>query len=98
MNRIVTHPGEMLDEEFMKPLGLSARELARQIAVPHNRISELVAGRRAMSADTALRLEHYFGMEARFWMNLQAAHDLSVARSRGDFRAIKRRANRQPAH
>ena len=92
MNRIVTHPGEMLDEEFMKLLGLSARELARQIEVPHNLISELIAGRRAMSADTALRLERYFGMEARFWMNLQAAHDLSVARSTGDFPDIKPRA------
>ncbi|MDT8321973.1 MAG: HigA family addiction module antitoxin [Xanthomonadales bacterium] len=91
MTRIVTHPGEMLAEEFMKPLDLSARELARQIDVPHNRISELVAGRRAMTADTALRLERFFGMEARFWMNLQSAHELSVARGQGNYRKIKPR-------
>lgn len=91
MTRIVTHPGEMLAEEFLKPLDMSARELARQIDVPHNRISELVAGRRAMTADTALRLERFFGMEARFWMNLQSAHDLSVARTKEDYRSIKPR-------
>lgn len=88
MYRITTHPGEMLAEEFMQPLGLSARQLARALGVPHNRISELVAGRRAMTADTALRLERYFGMEARFWMNLQAAHDLSKARTAGDYEGI----------
>lgn len=91
MNRITTHPGEMLLEEFMLPLALSARELARAIDVPHNRISELAAGRRAMSADTALRLERYFGMEARFWMNLQAAYDLSNARAGADLKRIKAR-------
>jgi addiction module HigA family antidote len=72
----------------MQPLGLSARQLAQALGVPHNRISELVAGRRAMTADTALRLERYFGMEARFWMNLQAAHDLSKARTAGDYEGI----------
>ncbi len=91
MTRITTHPGEMLREEFMTPLGLSARELARALDVPHNRISELVAGRRAMSADTALRLEKYFGMEARFWVNLQASHDLSKARSEGSYESIRPR-------
>jgi addiction module HigA family antidote len=88
MARITTHPGEMLFEEFMAPLGLSARELARDLGVPHNRISELVAEKRAMSADTALRLERYFGMEARFWMNLQAAYELSQARSSTSYRSI----------
>jgi len=88
MTRVTTHPGEMLHEEFMLPLGLSARELAREIGVPHNRITELVAGRRGMSADTALRLERYFGMEARFWMNLQASHDLSLARSGTSYQQI----------
>lgn len=91
MNRVTTHPGEMLLEEFMVPFGLSARELARALDVPHNRISELVAGRRSMTADTALRLERYFGMEARFWLNLQTAHDLSRARAEGRFDHIEPR-------
>lgn len=81
MTRMTTHPGEMLLEEFMQPLDLSARELARALDVPHNRVSEMVAGRRSMTADTALRLERYFGMEARFWLNLQVSHDLSKARN-----------------
>jgi addiction module HigA family antidote len=89
--RITTHPGEMLREEFMNPLGLSARALARALEVPHNRISELIAGRRSMTADTALRLEKYFGMEARFWLNLQASHDLSTARREGHYESIKPR-------
>lgn len=88
MSRITTHPGEMLHAEFMEPLDMSARELARALGVPHNRVTELVSGRRAMTADTALRLERYFGMEARFWMNLQTAHDLSLARSRHSYRNI----------
>ncbi len=91
MNRITTHPGEMLLEEFMRPLSMSARELARALDVPHNRVSELVAGRRAMTADTALRLERYFGMEARFWMSLQAAYDLSTARVGADLERINPR-------
>jgi len=91
MKRVTTHPGEMLIEEFMVPLGLSARGLARALDVPHNRISELVAGRRSMTADTAVRLERYFGMEARFWLNLQSAHDLSRARAEGDYENIKPR-------
>lgn len=91
MTRVTTHPGEMLLEEFMKPLELSARELARALDVPHNRITELVAGRRSMTADTALRLEQYFGMEARFWLNLQAAHDLSTARNSSTYDQIKPR-------
>ena len=91
MTRITTHPGEMLLEEFMEPLGLSARELARALEVPHNRISELVAGRRAMTADTALRLEKYFGMEARFCLNLQVSHDLSRARKESHHEGIKPR-------
>lgn len=91
MTRVTTHPGDMLREEFMAPLGLSARQLARALDVPHNRISELVAGRRSMTADTALRLEKYFGMEARFWLNLQASHDLSKARNEGQYENIKPR-------
>jgi addiction module HigA family antidote len=77
--RIRTSPGEILLEEFMKPLGLSGNELARQIKVPANRINDIVRGRRQVSADTALRLARYFGTTARFWLNAQSAHDLSRA-------------------
>ncbi len=91
MTRITTHPGEVLREEFMAPLALSARELAQALDVPHNRIAELVAGRRSMTADTALRLEKYFGMEARFWLNLQASRDLPKARKQGHYESIKPR-------
>lgn len=80
MNRIATHPGEVLLEEFMQPMGLSARALGAALAVPHNRISALVKGQRGVSGDTALRLAQYFGTSAEFWMNLQSAYDLSVAR------------------
>ena len=75
--RIRTSPGEILLEEFMKPLGLSGNELARQIKVPANRINDIVRGRRQLSADTALRLARYFGTTARFWLNAQSAYDLS---------------------
>lgn len=79
MARIKTHPGEVLKEEFMLPLGLSANKLGAMLGVPHNRISDLVRGRRGMSADTALRLAKCFGTTPEFWMNLQSAHDLSRA-------------------
>ena len=77
--RIRTSPGEILLEEFMKPLGLSGNELARQIKVPANRINDIVRSRREISADTALRLARYFGTTARFWLNAQAAYSLSKA-------------------
>ena len=73
------HPGEILREELMKPLGLSINGLARSLHVPPTRTSEIVNGRRGISADTALRLARYFGTTPEFWMNLQAAHDLRVA-------------------
>ena len=79
--RIRTSPGELLLEEFMKPLGLSGNELARQLKVPANRINDIVRGRREISAETALRLARYFGTTARFWLNAQAAYDLSKAES-----------------
>jgi antitoxin HigA-1 len=75
--RVKTSPGEILLEEFMKPLGLSGNALARELKVPANRINDIVRGRRDLSADTALRLARYFGTTARFWLNAQAAHDLS---------------------
>ena len=70
------HPGEILLEDFLKPLALSQYRLAKDISVPQRRISEIVQGKRAISADTALRLGRYFDMEPAFWMNLQARHDL----------------------
>ena len=73
------HPGEILLEDFMKPLKISARMLAADIDVSPSRISELVHGQRPITADTALRLGLFFGMEARFWLNLQAEYDLRVA-------------------
>lgn len=77
--RIRTSPGEILREEFMKPLGLSGSALARQLKVPANRINDIVRGRREISADTALRLARYFGTTARFWLNAQSAYALSKA-------------------
>jgi len=77
--RIKTHPGEVLREEFMLPLGLSANALATALRVPATRIGEIVKGRRAVTAETALRLGRYLGTSAQFWLNLQAAYDLSRA-------------------
>ncbi|MEQ8194940.1 MAG: HigA family addiction module antitoxin [Rhodospirillales bacterium] len=79
MARITTHPGEVLHEEFMVPLGLSANKLGEILGVPANRISEIIRGRRSMTADTALRLAKCFGTTPEFWMNLQTAHDVSKA-------------------
>jgi addiction module HigA family antidote len=73
------HPGEVLSEDLLKPLGISINRLARDLRVPVTRTSEIVNGRRRISADTALRLARYFGTTPEFWMNLQAAYDLDVA-------------------
>ena len=73
------HPGEMLREEFLIPYGLSANALAMALRVPSTRVSEIVAERRSVSADTAYRLARYFGMPAQFWMNLQSNYELAVA-------------------
>jgi addiction module HigA family antidote len=73
-------PGEILSEEFMKPLGLSINALARDIDVPPNRVSEIVGGKRAITADTALRLGKYFGVSPEIWLGLQADYDIRVAR------------------
>ncbi len=72
------HPGEILSEEFLKPLMLSQYRLAKSIFVPPRRINEIVHGKRAVSADTALRLSRYFGTTAKFWMNLQAQYDIDL--------------------
>lgn len=73
------HPGEVLHEEFMVPLGLSARRLAGRLAVPPNRITAIVNGERSVTADTALRLAHAFNTTPQFWLNLQTVYDLEKA-------------------
>lgn len=73
------HPGEILLEEFMKPLGITARQLAADIDVSGSRISEILNGKRPITADTALRLGLYFAMEPYFWLNLQSDYDLRIA-------------------
>jgi addiction module HigA family antidote len=73
------HPGEILHEDLLKPLGLSINRLGRDLRVPVTRMSEIVNGRRGITADTALRLARYFGTTPEFWMNLQASFDLDVA-------------------
>ena len=73
------HPGEMLKEDFLAPLGLSANKLALELHVPATRVADIVRGRRAITADTALRLGRYFGTSAGFWLNIQARYDLDLA-------------------
>ncbi len=75
-------PGEILDEDFLKPMGLSQYRLAKDIGVPARRINEIVKGERAVTADTALRLGRYFKMSAQFWLNLQSHYDLEVVEDR----------------
>ncbi|MBF0532141.1 MAG: HigA family addiction module antidote protein [Candidatus Omnitrophica bacterium] len=76
------HPGEVLNEDFLKPMGISQYRLAQDIHVPPRRINEIVHGIRAVSADTALRLGKFFGVSAQFWINLQAHYDLAVEEDR----------------
>jgi addiction module HigA family antidote len=76
------HPGEILREEFLAPLGISPYRLAKELSVPPRRINEIVRGTRAITANTALRLARYFGTSERFWLNLQARHDLEVEKDR----------------
>ena len=73
------HPGETLREDFLKPLGMTAHRLAVELLVPATRVNDIVRGKRAITADTALRLGRYFGTTPRFWMNLQANYELEVA-------------------
>ncbi len=72
------HPGEILIEEFLKPMGISQYRLAKDISVPPRRINEIVHGKRAITADTALRLGRFFGMSPQFWLNFQTRYDLEV--------------------
>ncbi len=79
-NRTPTHPGEMLLEEFLIPMGLTQRDLANNIHVPYQRVNDIVNGRRGITPSTALRLAKFFNMSADFWMNLQLRWDLFFAR------------------
>jgi antitoxin HigA-1 len=79
-NRVTAHPGEVLNEEFLKPLGMSVNALAIALRVPATRIGAIVKGERAVTADTALRLARFYGTSPEFWMNLQALHDLTKTR------------------
>ena len=76
------HPGEILLEEFLKPMGISQYRLSKDIGVPPRRINEIVHGKRSITADTALRLARYFGTSERFWMNLQSRYDLEVEKDK----------------
>jgi len=80
-NRVATHPGEVLLEEYIKPLGLTQAALARELGISTNRLNELVKGKRGITADTALRLARRFRTSPELWMNLQSAHELTGARA-----------------
>ncbi len=103
MARPAIHPGEHLAEE-LKTLGMSAAELARQMQVPTNRVTEILNGQRALTGDTALRLGHFFGTSPEFWLNLQSLYELRLAEERvgktvKNLPTLKRRkGRRQPAH
>ena len=79
---LAVHPGEVLLEEFVKPLGITQYRLSKDVGVHPRRINEIVHGKRSISADTALRLSRYFGTSERFWLNLQARYDLEVEKDR----------------
>lgn len=76
------HPGEILLEEFLKPMGISQYQLAKDIGVPSRRINEIVHGKRAITPDTALRLSRYFGLSEPFWLNLQTRYDLETEKDK----------------
>ncbi|MFB3084059.1 MAG: HigA family addiction module antitoxin [Gammaproteobacteria bacterium] len=94
--RVPIHPGEVLLHEFLKELGITSYALAKSVGVPTNRITGIVNGDRAISADTALRLARFFGNSAEFWMNLQMHYDLEIANRRSG-RQIKRDVQRASA-
>ncbi len=83
------HPGEVLLEDYIKPLGISVNALSKTLHVPYSRLREVVDGKRGVTADTALRLERYFGSEAQGWLNLQSAYDLRVAKKVADKSIVK---------
>ncbi|HEY1677668.1 MAG TPA: HigA family addiction module antitoxin [Candidatus Sulfotelmatobacter sp.] len=99
MAQIAIHPGEHLAEE-LATLEMSAAELARKIAVPTNRITQILNGTRAVTGDTALRLGHFFGMSPQFWLNLQSIYDLRIAEKKAgkSVRSLPRLKSRTAAH
>src|SRR4051794_33538709 len=98
MARPAIHPGEILADE-LEELAVSPTELARQIRVPANRITQIIQGKRAVTGDTALRLGHWFGTSAQFWLNLQSAHDIRVAAQQvgAEIKRLPRRSAGPPA-
>jgi len=90
------HPGEILLEDYIKPLGISINELSKALHVPSSRLRAVVGGNRSVTADTALRLERYFGSEAQGWLNLQSAYDLRVAESAASRSTVKNVVPRGP--
>jgi antitoxin HigA-1 len=82
VKKLNLHPGEILAEEFLEPLGMSQYRLAKETGLPETRISDIVLGKRGITADTALRLSAFFGNSAQFWLNLQNTHDLRAAERR----------------
>ena len=92
MARLRTHPGEVLREEYLVPLKMSARSLARFLGVPANRVTEILRGERDVSADTAIRLGRYFRTDPRFWLNLQSAYDLSKAQIENNYSTVRPRS------
>jgi antitoxin HigA-1 len=95
--RPATHPGTILEEEFLRPLHLTQAKLARAMQIPLNRVNELVRGKRGITPQSALLLAEYFGNSAEFWMNLQTAHDLSRARQEMRKRPGRATAKTSPA-
>lgn len=87
------HPGEVLKEEFLEPLNITAYRLSKDLGIPQTRISEILKGRRRISADTALRLSKYFGNSAKFWLGLQDDYDIEeeLSARKGEFQKIKKR-------
>jgi addiction module HigA family antidote len=99
MARIPIHPGEVLAED-LKAIDMSAAALARQIKVPTNRITEILNGERAITGDTALRIAHFFGTSAQFWLNLQSLYELRLAEERAGklIKSLPRLKRREPVH
>jgi antitoxin HigA-1 len=99
MRLIAIHPGEHLAEE-LEALGMSAAELARKMEVPTNRITQILNGRRAITGDTALRLAHFFGTSAEFWLNLQTLYELRIARERAgkSIKGLPALKRKEPVH
>lgn len=92
------HPGEILWEEFMKPLGISQNRLGRDLGVSPRRINEIVHGKRSVTADTALRLSRYFGTSAEFWLGLQTDYDLDLARDELEEKITREVSHFSPEH